>query len=260
MTGGWSKSKAPSTPALAAYLDRAAVRLPPGFKTEINLGIGAWVEQALAPLARGRALILDYGDEGDAYFGPVNASGRLRCYERHQEHRDALRAPGQQDITAFVDFGELRRAAASAGWQSDALLSQAGFLRELGLSDAVSALGRRQLDITTARQERQAIETLASMDGLGAFRVATLWRGVAGSAPDAPPTAPPGGPHWLQRSAGARAAAARPRHGRMVHAGPVGRYAARDVGRRVTTVAPDPVTAARCASWRVGCEDGVRTQ
>jgi SAM-dependent MidA family methyltransferase len=63
----------------------------------------------LAPrLSKGYALFVDYGGDGGA-GGPVHG------YRGHRVVEDVLAHPGTTDITAGVDFGILRREAATLG-------------------------------------------------------------------------------------------------------------------------------------------------
>ena len=76
---------------------------------------------------RGRVLVADYGDDV-----PAGARGGdpVRTYLHGMPGGSPLEAPGRQDLTADVDFGALRRAAAAAGLRELYYGDQAAWLRE----------------------------------------------------------------------------------------------------------------------------------
>src|SRR6185436_4059437 len=78
--------------------------LPDGFTTEICPGATVWWTRAANALASGYLMTLDYGLTGDEFFQPQRKDGTLRSYQRHQLVPDVLAQPGEQDITAHVNF------------------------------------------------------------------------------------------------------------------------------------------------------------
>lgn len=74
------------------------------------------------------------------------------CHLRHHAHADPFVAPGLQDITSHVDFTAMADAALAGGPQVLGYLSQARFLVNAGLLDALS-----QLDPADARAYAQAV-------------------------------------------------------------------------------------------------------
>ena len=59
---------------------------------------------------------------------PERKEGTLRGYHRHRPSSDVLANPGEQDITAHVNFTAIQAAGESAGLRTDAFLTQAQFL------------------------------------------------------------------------------------------------------------------------------------
>lgn len=105
--------------------------LPDGFTTEIAPRATTWWEQAAARLQQGRLLTIDYGLSAEQFFAPQRADGTLRTYHRHQAGPDLLAQPGEQDLTAHVNFTALAAAGVAAGLDSPALQSQAQFLTRI---------------------------------------------------------------------------------------------------------------------------------
>ncbi|MBZ5560244.1 MAG: SAM-dependent methyltransferase, partial [Acidobacteriia bacterium] len=109
----------PSTPALQAYLDRLGVTLEPGWRVEINLRAVDWVRDAARRLRRGFLILIDYGHPARELYSVAHASGTLTTFSGHRSagpeaSADApawLQRPGQQDLTAHVDFTSVQAAA-----------------------------------------------------------------------------------------------------------------------------------------------------
>ena len=81
----------------------------------------------------GAALIIDYGhlrsDAGDTF----------QAIARHT-FTDPLKAPGQADVTAHVDFQALARAAEDVGARVHGPVTQGTFLKRLGIDTRAAAL------------------------------------------------------------------------------------------------------------------------
>jgi SAM-dependent MidA family methyltransferase len=173
----------PSTPRLQEYLDRAAITLGPGWRTEINLRAVDWIHEAAARLRRGFLIVIDYGHVARDLYSESHSAGTLTTFAGHQAAgperpgRPAwLERPGERDITAHVDFTSARRAGEDAGLTVLALLDQTYFL--LGI---MSSTGRwRSPGFATADVRRRlALKTLLLPGGLGStHKVLIFGKGV----------------------------------------------------------------------------------
>jgi SAM-dependent MidA family methyltransferase len=129
----------PSTPRLRAYLDRAGVALEPGWRAEINLRAVDWVTDAARRLTRGFLVLIDYGHEARELYSVTHASGTLTSFISHRGAGPEsagpawLENPGEQDLTAHVDFTSVRAAAEAEGMTVVGFLDQTYFL--MGLLD-----------------------------------------------------------------------------------------------------------------------------
>src|SRR5262249_59919705 len=108
------------------------VKLAEGTFAEVNLGITPWVDQAIASLRRGLALVLDYGAPAEVLF--ARPPGSLLTYYRHTLGSDPLVRLGEQDISAQVDFSTLATAMHRAGLAVLGLIDQRRLLTNLGLA------------------------------------------------------------------------------------------------------------------------------
>jgi SAM-dependent MidA family methyltransferase len=132
----------PSTPALQEYLDRLGVTLEPGWRGEINLRAVDWIRDAARRLRRGFLILIDYGHPARELYSVTHASGTLTTFSGHRsagpEAAGAppwLERPGEQDLTAHVDFTSVQAAAAAEGLTTIGFLDQTYFL--LGLLPSI---------------------------------------------------------------------------------------------------------------------------
>ena len=171
----------PSTPELAQYLARLGVSLEPGWRVEINLQAVAWIRDAARRLRRGFLILIDYGHEARELYSPTHSTGTLTAFLKHSSGGpDAsadtppwLQQPGEQDLTAHVDFTSVRAAAEAEGMTAIAFLDQTYFLMGLlgGLADPQSALRNPQF------------KTLMLPGGIGStHKVLILGKGVGAPA------------------------------------------------------------------------------
>jgi len=110
----------------------------------------------------------DYGLAGDEWLRPERASGTLRAYAGHRISGDILASPGDQDITAHVNFSVLRQTGEGAGLRTEGVVRQSKFLTDIFQRRLAGAAG---LGEWTAAQLRQ-FQTLTHPEHLGhRFRV-----------------------------------------------------------------------------------------
>ena len=92
---------------------------------------------------------------------------------------DPLVLPGQQDLTAHVDFSRLIAAGIQGGWRLEGLTTQGALLSSLGLGDFLMAL---QADPQTTTEEyystQAVVMRLIDPAGLGRFRVLMMSKAI----------------------------------------------------------------------------------
>ncbi len=177
----------PSTPDLAgrwAALAAAGVTLRDGDIVEVSPAAAAWFAGAGRGLARGYAVVIDYGYPAAELYSAHRLGGLVRGYAGHTVTDDPFVRIGRQDLTAHVDFTALEAAGREVGLVPAGLTTQGAFLSSLGLGDA---LLRLQADPTTAPADyfaaQAAVMRLIEPGGLGRFRVLLMAR----DAPVDPP-------------------------------------------------------------------------
>ncbi|PXA85521.1 methyltransferase [Nostoc sp. 3335mG] len=112
-------------------------------------------------VAQGGALLaIDYG-----YEGPM-AGDTLQALHRHR-FADPLKAPGEQDLTAHVDFAALAEAARAEGAAAHRVTTQGALLEALGIGARAAALARsapaRQGEIETAWRRLCAPDAMGTL-------------------------------------------------------------------------------------------------
>jgi SAM-dependent MidA family methyltransferase len=153
----------PGDPAQAGLLDV----LPDGYIMESSAPATQWYMDALRTLRSGKILTIDYGYEDGDFPSPTRLNGTVRAYRHHKLVSDVLANPGEQDITAHVNFGMLRALGMASGLRTEARESQAVFLTDIARRawEKGSSFGP-----WTAKQSRQFF-TLTHPEHLGrAFR------------------------------------------------------------------------------------------
>lgn len=105
--------------------------LPDGFSIEVCPSAGKWWRRAARFLENGKLLTIDYGLTQEEFLAPERGQGTLRAYHRHRQTQDLLANPGDQDITAHINFTALRAAGESAGLKTDVFAAQEQFLTEI---------------------------------------------------------------------------------------------------------------------------------
>ena len=105
--------------------------LPDGFTTELSPTAERWWREAATALECGKLITVDYGLTAEELSLPQEKGRNRARYHRHRLVRDVLANPGQQDITAQVNFSAIRAVGESAGLKTEAFLTQSQFLTSI---------------------------------------------------------------------------------------------------------------------------------
>src|SRR6267378_4506541 len=129
-------------------------------------------------LAEGAIFVIDYGFPRHEYYHPQRAMGTLMCHYRHQAHGDPFLHPGEQDVTAHVDFSALADAARDAGLEILGYATQAQFLVNCGITDVLGEANiENALHYAPLAAEANKLLSPAEMGEL--FKVLAVGRRVA---------------------------------------------------------------------------------
>jgi SAM-dependent MidA family methyltransferase len=130
-SGQFVEAWVPASDEELEFLDRYSVHPEEGERVEVSL-LGQRYMSAVAESVGSRfVIVIDYG-----YTRNEQLAGRHRgpvmTYRQHSASRNPYEAPGQQDITAHVNFTALAATAEQHGMHTHQLLTQSQFLMGIG--------------------------------------------------------------------------------------------------------------------------------
>ena len=105
--------------------------LPDGFTFEMSPAAELWWREAAQSLAEGKLMTIDYGLSEEELLMPERRNGTLRGYYRHKATTNVLAEPGEQDLTAHVNFSRIQSIGEAAGLKTELFVSQAQFLTSI---------------------------------------------------------------------------------------------------------------------------------
>ena len=161
----------PPRDKVAAYFYRHDIDLEDGQIAEANLGAESLHGEFLgAAGGSGLTLVLDYGYEARRLYNPRGRKdGSLTTFHRHRLGRDPLTSPGEVDLTAHVNWDDLRSAAVGVGWKEIGLWPMAEFLVRAGIAEELEERGlgmEAELNAATVTA-RQEVKRLLDPEGMG---------------------------------------------------------------------------------------------
>ena len=121
----------PPSPTELEFLDRYGVHPQEVERIEVPLLAQNWITHIAASIDRGALLVIDYGYTRDEQLSGRHR-GTLMAYRNHSATPDPYQAPGEQDLTAHVNFTALTGACAAAGMRVERLRTQSQFLMGIG--------------------------------------------------------------------------------------------------------------------------------
>jgi len=141
-----------STPRLEEFVSTYSIELASGQTIEINLAIEDWFKSVAAKLERGFVVTVDYGADADELYDPgMRPDGTLRGFSRHGFVEDLLAEPGAHDLTASVNWTQVKAVGEKLGLRVVDFASQDKFLLNAGLLD--------QLQYQLSHTESEAAKT-----------------------------------------------------------------------------------------------------
>lgn len=163
------------TPYDGSLLGPAFANAEEGAVAEIGLAARQMMERAARLIApRGGAILtIDYG------YAHTRPGETLQALSRHA-YTDPLAAPGQADLTTHVDFQALNEAARMAGLTTHPLVTQAQFLKSLGLAERHAALAAANPD--------RAAELASALDRLtDPAQMGDIFKAICAASPGLEP-------------------------------------------------------------------------
>ena len=168
-----------SLPLLAEYFSAQGIELLEGQQAEAGLAACRWIEEAGRRLVHGFVLTIDYGHEAAELYNERHLRGTLLAYDRHRPSEDYFRAPGEQDLTAHVNFTALDLWGRRAGLSRTGIVSQGHFLLALGRGNDFADLYDEAASETERLRARLLLKNLIYPEGMGeTFQVFIQHKGI----------------------------------------------------------------------------------
>jgi SAM-dependent MidA family methyltransferase len=184
--GRFIETWAPASDEELNFLDRYGVHPEAGERTEAPLIAQGYMSRIAATVPRGFVIAVDYG-----YTRAEQLAGRHRgtvmAFRRHSSSTNPYEAPGEQDITAHVNFTALSAAAEQNHMAVERPLTQSQFLMGIGqtnqFADAFEScrrpeerakVGLQLKHLVTPAGMGETFQVLVASQGVGAEAVANL--------------------------------------------------------------------------------------
>ena len=177
----FTEVRGPLTSAeIEKYFQEQQIRLQEGQQAEVNLDACEWIKEAGRRLGRGFVLTVDYGHEAAELYNARHMRGTLLAYSAHRATEDFLECPGEQDLTAHVNFSALDMWGRLAGLTRTGCVSQMAFLVALGRGNEFADLCDDGANEVERIRARLLLKSLIHPEGMGeTFHVFIQHKGVA---------------------------------------------------------------------------------
>jgi SAM-dependent MidA family methyltransferase len=131
--GQFVETWVPPSPEELEFLDRYSVHPEAGERLEVPLAAQRYANRIFREMPRGFFLVIDYGYTREEQLAGRHR-GTLKAIRQHSVSANPYEAPGDQDITADVNFTALAAVAEQHGMRTQKLITQSQFL--LGIGEA----------------------------------------------------------------------------------------------------------------------------
>jgi SAM-dependent MidA family methyltransferase len=170
-----------STCAISEYFAMQGVILNEGQHAEAGLEACDWITEVGRRIERGFVLTIDYGHRATELFDEHHMRGTLLAYRHHRVSEDFYASPGEQDLTAHVNFTALETWGKRSGLETVGFTSQTAFLLALGQKNEFVDLYDEGQSETEQIRARLQLKMLIHPEGMGErFQVLVQRKGVVG--------------------------------------------------------------------------------
>jgi SAM-dependent MidA family methyltransferase len=180
-SGRFTEEWQAASPEELGFLDRYGVHPEERERVEATLTAQRVMAQIAAGIERGFVVTIDYGYTRDELVAGRHR-GTIMTYREHSVSTNPYEAPGEQDITAHVNFTALAAAAADNGMRAEKLRTQSQFLIGIGeATEFADAFEECRLPQEQAKVALQ-LKHLVTPMGMGeTFQVLVAMKGVDAS-------------------------------------------------------------------------------
>ena len=180
--GRFVETWVPPSAAELEFLDRYSVHPEPRERLEVALAAQAFVSEIASTIHIGFLAVIDYGCTREEQLAGRHR-GTLKAIRQHSVSASPYEAPGEQDITADVNFSSLAISLQQAGMDVQSLRTQSQFLMGIGETNQFAdAFEECRLPQERAKVALQ-LKHLVTPAGMGEnFHVMIASRGMAKEA------------------------------------------------------------------------------
>lgn len=176
--GRFVETWAPASSEELGFLDRYSVHPEPEERIEVPLVAQRSMNQIAASIYSGFFIAIDYGYTREEQLAGRHR-GTMKAIRQHSISANPYEAPGEQDITADVNFTALSAAAEKQGMHAHKLVTQSQFLMGIGEANQFAdAFEECRLPQERAKVAMQ-LKHLVTPAGMGeSFQVMVASKGV----------------------------------------------------------------------------------
>lgn len=168
----WTEHEAPA--AYDDYFAARAIELAEGQFADVSLEWGLYYRDIARFLEHGLIVTCDYGyPQNKLFHSRARRFGTAAAYRGQRVSRDLLASPGEQDLTAHINFTDLERAGEDEGAETIFFDRLARFLLGVGITGHELFRPVQDVGISSAEegmellQERENARRLVLPDGVG---------------------------------------------------------------------------------------------
>jgi SAM-dependent MidA family methyltransferase len=156
-----------STCAVNEYFASQQIQFVEGQQAEAGLEACDWISEIGRRIERGFVVTIDYGHEATELFDTHHMAGTVLAYAKHRASEEFYAVPGQQDLTAHVNFTALRLWGQRSGLDTLGLVSQTAFLLALGQGNEFADLYDEGMPEADRVRARLQLKSLIYPEGMG---------------------------------------------------------------------------------------------
>lgn len=171
--------RALSTRSIEGYFAQSGVELRESQQAEACLAAVDAIRGIGVSLGRGFVLTVDYGHDARELFNERHMRGTMLAYRGRETNENFYEAPGEQDLTAHVNFTALELAGRETGLETLGRVSQTQFLLSLARANNFADLHDQSSDAVGNVKSRLKFKTLIHPEGMGeTFQVQIQQKGI----------------------------------------------------------------------------------
>lgn len=156
-----------STCAINEYFAAQDITMNEGQHAEAGLEGCDWIAEVGRRIECGFVLTIDYGHRAPELFNERHMRGTLLAYRGHRVSEDFYASPGEQDLTAHVNFTALETWGRRSGLETEEYISQTAFLLALGQPNEFADLYDPEQTQAEQVRARLQLKTLIHPEGMG---------------------------------------------------------------------------------------------